>query len=106
MPPKHVRGDVIAWTCSGNKLHPAEKPLTVLTPLIKSFCVRGGVVLDPFAGSGSTCLAARIVGRNCLGLEIDPQVHEIVNRRLSGFMSRLVALAGTDSAAELKPATR
>ena len=103
--PEFPIGDVIDWTYSGNKLHPTQKPLSVLTPLIESFCPRGGVVLDPFAGSGSTCLAARTVGRNYLGIEIDPATHEVASRRLAGFMNRISTMIGADSV-ESGPAVR
>ena len=99
-PPEFPIGDVIDWTYSGNKLHPTQKPLSVLTPLIESFCPRGGIVLDPFAGSGSTCLAARMVGRNYIGVEIDPAMHQVASRRLSGFMERLEMMVGAGLAAQ------
>jgi hypothetical protein len=56
-PPECTIGDVIAWAYSGNRLHPTQKPLSVLLPLIEAFSVLGGLVLDPFAGSGSTLVA-------------------------------------------------
>ena len=99
-------GDVIDWMHSGNKLHPTQKPLSVLAPLIEFSCPRGGVVLDPFAGSGSTCLAARTVGRNKVGIETDPATYQFANRRLSGFMSRLTAMVGGETAVESKHTTR
>ena len=46
--------DVLEWKYSGNKLHPTQKPLCVLTPLIQCFSRPGDLVLDPFCGSGST----------------------------------------------------
>lgn len=76
-------GDVINWSYSGNKLHPTQKPLSVLTPLIKAFSVPGDLVLDPFAGSGSTLAAAETLGRRWLGIEIDPHYHGIACNRLS-----------------------
>jgi site-specific DNA-methyltransferase (adenine-specific) len=87
--PAHPIGDVIDWSYSGNKLHPTQKPLSVLTPLIEAFCPRGGVVLDPFAGSGSTLIAARSVGRQYLGIELDPQFHEVASKRIAGYTERL-----------------
>ena len=97
-PSEHLIGDVIEFTYSGNKVHLTQKPLSALTPMIESFCSRGGVVLDPFAGSGSTCLAARMVGRNYLGMEIDPSFHEASCRRLDSFMSRLTSLVAGSAA--------
>jgi site-specific DNA-methyltransferase (adenine-specific) len=77
-------GDVIDWTYSGNKLHPTQKPLPVLLPLVDTFSRAQGTVLDPFAGSGSTLLAAKMLGRRYLGIELDASYHAIATRRLSG----------------------
>jgi len=49
--PETPIGDVIDWTYSGNKLHPTQKPLPVLLPLVETFSRRDGIVLDPFSGS-------------------------------------------------------
>jgi DNA modification methylase len=61
--PAQPISDVIEWQYTGNKLHPTQKPLCVLKPLIESFSLPGDVVLDPFCGSGSTLLAAQQSGR-------------------------------------------
>jgi DNA modification methylase len=74
-PPAQPVPDVIEFRYTGNKLHPTQKPTAALAPLISSFCPAGGVVLDPFAGSGSTLLAAKQVGRRFIGFEIDTQHH-------------------------------
>jgi DNA modification methylase len=63
--------DVMDWTYTGNKLHPTQKSIHVLTPLIEAFSKPGDLVLDPFAGSGSTCVAAHRAGREYLGIELD-----------------------------------
>jgi DNA modification methylase len=47
-------GDVMEMPYSGNKLHPTQKPLTALAPLIRSFSLPDEAVLDPFVGSGCT----------------------------------------------------
>jgi len=80
--PPHTIGDVIDWAYSGNKLHPTQKPICVLLPLVETFSKPGGLVLDPFAGSGSTLLAARMLGRDYLGIELDPKYHAIATQRL------------------------
>jgi site-specific DNA-methyltransferase (adenine-specific) len=51
--------------------HAAEKPVPLLRRLIQQFSDAGDLVLDPFAGSGSTLRAARDVGRAALGVEVE-----------------------------------
>jgi site-specific DNA-methyltransferase (adenine-specific) len=80
--PENTIGDVIDWTYSGNKLHPTQKPLSVLLPLVETFSRAGGTVLDPFAGSGSSLLAAKMLGRSWLGIELDAKYHGIAAKRL------------------------
>jgi len=75
-------GDVIEWTYSGNNLHPTQKPISVLLPLIEAFSVPGELVLDPFAGSGSTLVAAKMLGRNWLGVEMDAKYHSVAQKCL------------------------
>ena len=72
-PPQPTRRipDVLAWKYSGNRLHPTQKPLCVLTPLIQTFSRPGDLVLDPFCGSGSTLLAAKLQDRQFIGIELD-----------------------------------
>jgi adenine-specific DNA-methyltransferase len=81
--PDYTIGDASDWTYSGNKLHPTQKPLSVLLPLIETFSAAGDVVWDPFAGSGSMLLAARSAGRRYVGIEIDPGYHAIASGKLT-----------------------
>jgi DNA modification methylase len=74
--------DVIEWKYSGNRLHPTQKPLCVLTPLIQCFSRCGDLVLDPFCGSGSTLLAAKLQGRRFIGIELGSQYCEVATDRL------------------------
>jgi site-specific DNA-methyltransferase (adenine-specific) len=74
--------DVLEWRYTGNKLHPTQKPLEALKPLIGAFSRPGDLVLDPFCGSGSTLVAARDLGRDYLGIELDPQHHATAARRM------------------------
>jgi site-specific DNA-methyltransferase (adenine-specific) len=74
--------DVLEWQYTGNKLHPTQKPVGSLTSLIAAFCPEGGLVLDPFAGSGSTLVAAHEAGRHYLGIELDRRHWGTALRRL------------------------
>lgn len=82
--PAHALPDVMPWgKYTGNRLHPTQKPLEILRPLIKSFSDIGDVVLDPFAGSGSTLLAARQLHRSWIGIEMDATYHRHAANRLT-----------------------
>lgn len=89
--PAEPISDVQPWIYSGNRSHPTEKAVSILTPLIESFSQRGDLVLDPFSGSGSTAVAAALSGRRYLGIELEARYCAIAERRLEGvarFRSR------------------
>lgn len=69
--PKLMRSVQYVRSEHGRAVHPTQKPLGILRPLIQYSCVADGLVLDPFAGSGSTLLAARDLGRRAIGIEIN-----------------------------------
>jgi adenine-specific DNA-methyltransferase len=81
-PPAQPIPDVIEFPYTGNKLHPTQKPVAALKPLIEAFCPPQGIVLDPFAGSGSALVAAQQIGRQYLGIEIDEQHCRTATARL------------------------
>ena len=74
--------DVLEWKYTGNNLHPTQKPVSVLTPLVESFSNPRDLVLDPFCGSGSTLLAARELNRRFLGIELSKQYFDLAEHRL------------------------
>lgn len=64
------------------KRHQDEKPLAVVLPLVRESTPPGGLVLDPFAGSGSTAVAARLAGRRAVLIEADERSCEVIAARL------------------------
>ena len=67
---------------SGNRFHPTQKSVHILKPLIETYAPPGGLVIDPFAGSGSTLKAASLVGRDYCGIELDANHHRTASQRL------------------------
>lgn len=63
--------------------HIAQKPLRLMELLVSMVTTEGQVVLDPFMGSGTTCLAAKHLNRNYIGIDIDPLCVETASSRLN-----------------------
>ncbi|RYE83671.1 MAG: site-specific DNA-methyltransferase [Hyphomicrobiales bacterium] len=63
--------------------HPTQKPLEIIERMVKASCPAGGVVLDPFMGSGTTAIAARQAGRHFTGFELNPAYCDIIRARLA-----------------------
>lgn len=63
--------------------HCAVFPESLIVDCIKAGCPEGGLVLDPFMGSGTTALVAHGLGRNYIGFELNPQYVEICEKRIS-----------------------
>jgi DNA modification methylase len=63
--------------------HPAVYPSYIIQELIKLLSREADIVLDPFCGSGTTCIAAKTLNRNYLGIEINPQYVALANERLA-----------------------
>ncbi|MBF9195093.1 DNA-methyltransferase [Microvirga terrestris] len=69
--------------------HQTQKPGDLMSDLIKVVAPKGGVVVDPFMGSGSTGVAAVRLGRKFIGIERDPAYFEIACRRMEEAQSQL-----------------
>lgn len=80
--PRMERSVIYARSCHGSAVHPTQKPVEILQPLIEYSCPPDGIVLDPFGGSFSTGVACHNVGRKFVGIEIDRERFEIGCRNL------------------------
>lgn len=81
------------WTIPGasTKDHPAPFPVLLAERLIRMFSFVGDTVLDPFMGSGTTCLAASRWGRNSIGYEVDAKFFEHAKARLEEHVLDLLS---------------
>lgn len=89
--PEHPVPDVIDFPYTGNKMHPTQKPVEALKPLIESFTKPGDLVLDPFCGSGSTLEAAQQLGRDWTGIELSGRHYQTASKRLAQPIERAAA---------------
>lgn len=65
-----------------SKDHPTAKPVELVQAMIKNSCPPGGLAYDPFAGSGTTLIAAHRLGMRAAACEIDPRYADVILRRL------------------------
>jgi DNA modification methylase len=70
--------------------HFAIFPEKLVEPMIKAGCPKNGIVLDPFCGSGTTCVVAKKLGRNYIGIDISKEYCEIAEKRLERTQSPLI----------------
>ena len=80
--PRLMRSVIKVRSEHGRAVHPTQKPLGIVTPLLLYSCPVGGTVLDPFMGSGTTLRAASDNGRKAIGIEIEERYCEIAANRL------------------------
>jgi len=76
------------WTITTKpfkEAHFATFPEKLVEPMIKAGCPGKGVVLDPFCGSGTTLLMAKKLGRNYIGIDINPEYVKMSKRRINGY---------------------
>jgi len=71
------------------RMHPTVKPVALVADAIKDCCHRRGLVLDPFAGSGTTIIAAEKTGRRARAIEIDPHYCDAIVRRWQAYTGKL-----------------
>ena len=80
---KHRITDVIEGSGREKELHEWQQGLDELTPLLTAFSEKGDLVVDPFAGSGTTLLASLSQQRRTSGIEVDEDNVEVIQKRLS-----------------------
>ena len=79
---RHCRAPVWRGPIERNALHPTQKPLWLMVEQAEASSNAGDIILDPFAGSGTTCAAAKKLGRRYIGIEIDEGYCDIAKDRL------------------------
>jgi site-specific DNA-methyltransferase (adenine-specific) len=87
-------------------LHRTEKPLDLMQWLLSSYSAADNLILEPFLGSGTIALAAKIIGRKCIGIDISEDCCEIAAKRCSQAMQLTLAqLNLSNSPAVVAPST-
>ena len=76
--------------------HPSIKPVALIEEHLRNSSVRGSTGIDPFAGSGSTLMAAERSGRRCIAIEIDPRYVDVTVKRWQEYTGLEAILEGND----------
>ncbi len=77
--------------------HPCPRPLDQVLEIIQNFVIPGGVVLDPFLGSGTTAIACYRSWRRCIGIEVDFNYFAIAQRRIADEQAKMSLFAGIEA---------
>ncbi len=80
--PRLMRSVIYQRSEHGRAIHPTQKPTELMEILLNTSCPGGATVLDPFAGSGTTAIAAMRTGRRWICIEKDPDYHAAAVRRV------------------------
>jgi DNA modification methylase len=75
-------------------MHPTVKPVAMLADAIRDVTKRGAVVLDPFAGSGGTLIAAEKAGRRARCIEYEPKYCDVIVRRWQAYTGKAAIFEG------------
>lgn len=82
-------------------MHPIVKPVALVADAIKDCSRRGGLVLDPFCGSGTILIAAERTGRRARALELDPTYVDVGVRRWQRYTGKSAVLAASGESFEI-----
>lgn len=83
---------------SSSEAHPTMKPVALIRPMVEASTLPGHLILDPFAGSGSTVIACEESGRLCAGIELEPEYCDVIAMRwelATGEAARRESLSGS-----------
>jgi DNA modification methylase len=83
-------------------VHGTQKPVECMRRAIINNSAKGDTIYEPFAGSGSTVIAAETTGRACLALEIDPRYCDVIIERYSRHIGKAATLADGTKFSDLK----
>jgi len=76
--------NILEFKCVDNysRMHPNQKPLSLCEYFIKTYTLEDQIILDPFTGSGTTCLAAKNLNRQFIGIEKEEKYFNIAEKRI------------------------
>jgi site-specific DNA-methyltransferase (adenine-specific) len=91
------------WVCdkATKGIHPCQRPIDAVEYVVRMASNPGDIVLDPFAGSGTTALACLMTGRRCLSIELDPHYHAVAQKRIDDYLAAGPLFDATPQQAEL-----
>lgn len=94
LPTRMRKGSILGYTrpTGRNVRHPSEKPVPLMRELIESSSRQGELVLDPYAGSGSTGVAALLAGRRTVLIELDRRYADLAVERVQKAEAALAAM--------------
>lgn len=89
----HKKHKVFRYHCIGNEIdamfmkdvytaHPTQKPIKLMLDMVGRYSKSNDLILDPFCGSGTTCVAAKLLNRKYIGIDISPEYCEIARKRI------------------------
>ena len=85
------------------RIHPCQKPTELLCEIMADFSQPDGLILDPFCGSGTTCVAAKMLGRRFIGIDISEKYCEIARMRLKAVETGISVIEQKQGQRELFP---
>ena len=83
----YFAGDEAIRVGNGERFHKQQSPVSLLLRIVLSSTKIGDTVLDPFAGTGTTLVVSKQLNRNSIGIEIDPDNVDCINKRMDNMKS-------------------